>query len=192
MYVNRYHQNKAKRINVANVSSALSLFTLGWLVMAFSVSAASAQENKIDKKTAQTYITEDNIQLSAEEEAFSQSESNVALIRQIGDGNTNVINQNLSRQGGANANLASIYQDGNDNDALIIQDGSSNIGLVRQVGDRHKAEIIQDGNSLESQIIQNGQNSNVSISNSGSGPYSISIEQHAFSSNARTVTVETN
>ncbi|NVF13850.1 hypothetical protein [Vreelandella maris] len=188
MYVNRYHQNNAKRKNVANVSSALTLLTLGWLVMAFSVSA-SAQESQIDRETAQTYITEGDIQLSAEEEAFSQSESNVALIRQIGDGNTNTINQNVSRQGGAN--LASINQDGNYNDASIIQDGSNNTGLISQLGDRHKAEIIQDGNRLESQIIQNGQNSNVSISHSGSGSYGISIEQQAFSGNARSVTVET-
>lgn len=162
------------------------LFALVPVVMAFSVSVMA----QVNNEQAQTYITENEISLDSFEENFSQSRANVALIRQIGDNNTNVINQNRNSQGGAN--LASIYQDGSYNDATITQQGSGNTGLIRQVGNQHEANISQNGTDLDYQIIQDGFNSNVSISNSGSGYQGISVEQQAFSGNARSVTVETN
>ncbi|MEC4765774.1 hypothetical protein LPL18_000215 [Halomonas sp. CUBES01] len=169
-------------------TQASLFFGLVTVLMAFSVTV-SAKENQVNNEQAQMFITENSVQLDSFEEAFAQSRANVAVIRQIGDGNTNLINQGRSRQD--KANLASIVQNGNYNDAMINQKGSDNTGLIRQDGNRHEANITQIGNSLDSQIIQNGQNSNVSISHSGSGSYGISIEQQAFSGNARSVTVET-
>tara|TARA_R110001599_G_scaffold249989_2_gene449865 strand:+ start:3246 stop:3830 length:585 start_codon:yes stop_codon:yes gene_type:complete len=193
MYTNRSNSRASLRANNATVTKALSLLSIAWLAMAFSV-AATAQENpfnspQVDKQTAQTIITENELQLDAQEQAFSQSRANVALIRQIGDGNNSTINQNHNNQD--RANLASIYQKGNFNEATINQEGSSNTGLIHQHGSHHEASITQRGNQLESQINQSGLNSNVTISNSGSGYQGISVEQQAFSGNARPVTVET-
>lgn len=190
MYAIRYHSGALKRLNS---KQAFSAFTLGWLVMAFSVSV-SAEENdinspQVDRQTAQMVITENELQLDAQEQAFAQSRANVALIRQIGDGNSTVINQNRNSKG--MANLASIYQNGSFNEATINQEGSNNTGVIHQKGNSHEANITQNGNQLESQINQNGLNSNVTISHSGSGYHSISVEQQAYSGNARPVTVET-
>lgn len=192
MYATRYHSGAfLKRLNR---KQAISAFTLGWLVMAFSVSVTAQEEPvnapQVNNEQAQAYITENDIRLDSFEEAFSQSQANVALIRQIGDDNINVIDQNRNSQGGSN--LASIYQNGNSNEAMIIQEGSNNTGLIHQNGNRHEASITQDGNQLESQINQYGLDSNVSISHSGSGYHSISVEQQTYSGNARSVTVETN
>ena len=156
--------------------------------------SATAQENpfnstQVDRQTAQTIITENELQLDDQEQAFAQSRANVALIRQIGDGNSSTINQNRNSQG--RANLASIYQNGNFNEAMINQEGSNNTGFIHQNGSQHEASITQNGNQLESQINQSGLNSNVTISHSGSGYQGISVEQQAFSGNARSVTVET-
>jgi len=163
------------------------------IVMTFSVSVA-AQENQInlpqvDERKAQVVIDENNVQLDSFEEAFAQSRANVALIRQMGDSNSSIIHQNRNSEGFAN--LASIYQNGNFNEAMINQEGSNNTGLIHQTGSHHEASITQSGRQLESQINQSGLNSNVTISHSGSGYQGISVEQQAFSGNARPVTVET-
>lgn len=193
MHTKLYNPSASMRANSATVTKALSLLSIAWLAMAFSVST-TAQENQfnstqVDKQTAQTIITENELQLDAQEQAFAQSRANVALIRQIGDGNSSTINQNLNSQG--RANLASIYQNGNFNEAMINQEGSHNTGLIHQNGSQHEASITQSGDRLESQINQSGLNSNVTISHSGSGYQGISVEQQAFSGNARPVTVET-
>ncbi|MEH6640232.1 hypothetical protein [Vreelandella glaciei] len=192
MHANRYNSDASMRANSTTVAKAQSLLSIIWLVMAFSVSA-TAQENhfnspQVDKQAAQTIITENELQLDIQEQAFAQSRANVALIRQIGDGNSSTINQNLNSQG--RANLASIYQYGNFNEAMINQEGSKNTGLIHQNGSRHDAVITQSGHQLEAQINQSGLNSNVTISHSGSGYQGISVEQQAFSGNARPVTVE--
>jgi len=193
MYTNITNSSASICAGSATVAKALSLLSIAWLAMTFSVSV-TAQENQfnspqVDKQTAQTIITENELQLDDQEQAFAQSRANVALIRQIGDGNNSIINQNLNRQG--YANLASIYQHGNFNEATINQEGSNNTGFIHQHGSHHEASITQRGNQLESQINQSGLNSNVTISNSGSGYQGISVEQQAFSGNARPVTVET-
>lgn len=193
MCVHRYNSSASMNANSATITKALSLLSIAWLAMASSTSA-TAQENpfnstQVDKQTAQTIITENELQLDAQEQAFAQSRANVALIRQIGDGNNSTINQNYNNQD--RANLASIYQKGNFNEATINQEGSSNTGLIHQHGSHHEASITQRGNQLESQINQYGSDSNVTISHSGSGYQGISIEQQAFSGNARSVTVET-
>nr|WP_246638300.1 hypothetical protein [Halomonas neptunia] len=162
------------------------------MVLSLSTSV-SAEENsfnapQIDERKAQVVINENNVQLDSFEEAFAQSRANVALIRQIGDENNSTINQNLNSHG--RANLASVYQNGNFNEAIINQEGSNNTGLIHQNGSRHEASITQSGNQLESQINQYGFDSNITISHSGSGYQGISVEQQAFSGNARSVTVE--
>ncbi|MBF56956.1 MAG: hypothetical protein CME80_04425 [Halomonas sp.] len=175
-------------------TEASLLITLVPVLMVLSLSTSvSAEENsfnapQIDERKAQVVINENNVQLDSFEEAFAQSRANVALIRQIGDENNSTINQNLNSHG--RANLASVYQNGNFNEAIINQEGSNNTGLIHQNGSRHEASITQSGNQLESQINQYGFDSNITISHSGSGYQGISVEQQAFSGNARSVTVE--
>lgn len=186
MNTKRVYSIASQRGITSRGTQASLLSALAPVAMAFSVSVAA----QVNNEQAQTYITENEIRLDSFEEAFSQSQANVALIRQIGDNNTNVINQNRNNQG--SANLASIYQYGSNNDATITQEGTNNTGLIHQNGSHHEASITQNGNQLESQINQSGLNSNVTISHSGSGYHDIIVEQQAFSGNARSVTVETN
>jgi minor curlin subunit len=190
MYAIRYHSGALKRLNS---KQAFSAFTLGWLVMAFSVSV-SAEENdvnspQVDRQTAQMVITENELQLDAQEQAFAQSRANVALIRQMGDRNSTVINQNRNSRG--MANLASIHQNGNFNDATINQEGSNNIGLVQQIGNRLEASITQNGNQYEAQVNQYGLEGKVNVSQSGSGYRTLTVEQLSSSGAGATAAIVT-
>ncbi|MWJ29204.1 hypothetical protein GPM19_13545 [Halomonas sp. ZH2S] len=193
MYNKQHCPGASQRTNASKVTQAISLCTLGWVVMAFSLSASAEKQtlmsSGVDDKTAQTFITESEVSLPSEIR-FSDSRANVALIKQIGDGNTNVINQNRNSVG--RANMASIYQRGNANEATITQEGSNNIGLVNQQGNRLEANITQNGNQFESQVQQSGLGGKVNVSQSGSGYRTLTVEQLSPSGAGATATIVTN
>ncbi|SHM24884.1 hypothetical protein [Vreelandella subglaciescola] len=121
----------------------------------------------------------------------NQLAGNASVIQQVGDNNSGSVSQ--SRAAGYQmGNLAYIYQNGRNNNASIDQQGGNNIGVVSQVGDDHSATISQTGNSLSlrADVSQVGFKSDVSLSQSGSGSRSISVEQQNYSGNARPVTID--
>ncbi len=193
MYIKQHCPSALKRANASKVTQAISLCTLGWLAMAFSLSVSAEEQSLIspgvDDKSAQTFITETEVSLINEVQ-FSDNRANVALIKQIGDGNTSVINQNRNTVG--RANMASIHQNGNFNEATITQEGSNNIGLVNQQGNRLEANITQHGNQFESQVNQYGLEGKVKVSQSGSGYRTLTVEQMSSSGAGATATVVTN
>ncbi|CAM3883498.1 hypothetical protein VRRI112168_04855 [Vreelandella rituensis] len=193
MHTRQHCPGASKRANASKVTQAISLCTLGWVAMAFSLSVSAEEQSLIypgvDDKTAQTFITETEVTLP-NEIRFSDRRANVALIKQIGDGNTNVITQNRNTVG--RANMASIYQNGNFNEATITQEGSNNIGLVNQQGNRLEANITQNGNQFESQVNQYGLEGKVNVSQSGSGYRTLTVEQLSSSGAGTTATIVTN
>jgi len=123
---------------------------------------------------------------------FNQLAGNTSVIQQVGVNNSGTVVQ--SRAAGYQmGNFAYIYQNGRSNSASIDQQGGNNIGLVEQVGDDHSAVISQAGNSLslKADVSQFGFQSDISLSQSGSGSRSISVEQQNYSGNARPVTIDT-
>lgn len=123
---------------------------------------------------------------------LNQLAGNASVIQQVGDNNSGRVMQ--SRTAGYQmGNLAYIYQNGRGNSANIDQQGGNNIGVVSQIGDDHSADIRQTGNSLSirANIYQIGFKSDISLSQSGSGSRSISVEQQNYSGNARPVTIDT-
>lgn len=122
---------------------------------------------------------------------LNQLAGNTSVIQQVGDNNNGSIRQTRAA-GYQMGNVAYIYQDGRGNSASIDQQGGNNIGLVSQVGDDHSATISQTGNSLSlrADVYQVGFKSDVSLSQSGSGSRSISVEQQNYSGNARPVTID--
>lgn len=123
---------------------------------------------------------------------LNQLSGNASVIQQVGDNNSGNVIQ--SRAAGYQmGNLAYIYQNGRGNSASIDQQGGNNIGVVSQIGDDHSADIRQTGNSLSirADVYQVGFKSDISLSQSGSGSRSISVEQQNYSGNARPVTIDT-
>lgn len=140
-----------------------------------------------------TTISADNsrVEQFSKQVAAQHDQGNYNIIAQIGNNNRTHVSQSASYQAG---NFSSIYQLGNYNSATVNQTGGNNISNVSQVGRNHKVDITQSGNAsreLNSYVRQLGNWSDVQISQSGSGYRGISVEQQAFSSNARPVTVET-
>lgn len=192
MSIQHHNPDPLKSVTALNISQAVSLFTLVCVAMMFSVSAA-AEENLVtgditEDKSVSTYIKSEE-SLLKDEIGLSENNGNVSIIRQIGDGNNSIINQNRTIQG--SANYASIDQSGDFNKAYINQEGSQNIGLIYQDGNRHEANITQTGNQFESQVSQYGLDGEVNISQSGSGYRSVIVEQQSYSGNAKPVTIDT-
>lgn len=119
--------------------------------------------------------------------------SNVSIISQSGNDNQASVTQSRSASYQM-GNIAYIYQDGYNNQASISQNNGANIGLVKQIGSNHIANISQTGGQFEikAQVNQFGRNSDIALSQSGSGLRSISVEQQNYSGNARPVTIDTN
>ncbi|PCF96284.1 hypothetical protein [Vreelandella nigrificans] len=119
-------------------------------------------------------------------------QGNVSIIEQQGHNNQASIAQSRSAHYQF-SNFSKIYQYGNNNQAVVIQDNGNNISVIWQVGDSQTANILQQGNnlSLRADIYQIGFNGYVTISQSGSGQRSVSVQQQNYSSYSRPVTIDT-
>lgn len=119
-------------------------------------------------------------------------QGNYSIIQQIGNNNRTNVTQSYSASY-QTGNFSRINQRGDWNTANIEQVGGNNAGVILQKGNHHTADVFQSGNDqqLETYVTQLGQRSDVQVSQSGSGYRSISVEQRAYSGNARPVTVET-
>ncbi|AQU84490.1 MULTISPECIES: hypothetical protein [unclassified Halomonas] len=119
-------------------------------------------------------------------------QGNVSIIEQQGHNNHASIAQSRSAHYQL-SNFSKIYQYGNNNQAAIIQNNGNNVGVIWQVGDNQTANISQQGNnfSLRADIYQIGFNGDVTISQSGSGQRSVSVQQQNYSSYSRPVTIDT-
>lgn len=138
-------------------------------------------------------INADNsrVEQFSKQTAAQSSQGNYSIIAQIGNNNRTIVSQSGSYQAG---NFSSIYQLGNYNTAAVNQAGGNNVSNISQIGRNHNVNITQSGGTsreLNSSVRQLGNRSDIQISQSGSGYRGISVEQQAFSSNARPVTVET-
>ncbi|MBT2787642.1 MULTISPECIES: hypothetical protein [unclassified Halomonas] len=119
-------------------------------------------------------------------------QGNVSIIQQQGYNNqANVTQSRSSRY--QFANFSHINQRGNNNQANITQSNGNNVGVIWQVGNDNAANISQQGNnsSFRADIHQLGISGDISISQSGSGQRSISVEQQNYSGNARPVAIDT-
>lgn len=127
----------------------------------------------------------------SKQSAAQHNYTNYSVIAQIGNNNSTHVSQSASYQAG---NFSNIYQLGNYNSANVNQTGGNNVSNIMQQGFNHKADVTQLGGAsreLNSYVRQSGNSSDVQISQSGSGYRGISVEQQAFSTYARPVTVET-
>tara|TARA_R110002020_G_scaffold74722_3_gene190911 strand:+ start:7738 stop:8289 length:552 start_codon:yes stop_codon:yes gene_type:complete len=122
----------------------------------------------------------------------SVSQGNVSIIQQQGYNNQASVTQSRSSRYQF-ANFSHINQRGNNNQANITQNNGNNVGLIWQVGNDNTANISQQGNtfSFRADIHQLGVSGDISISQSGSGQRSISVEQQNYSGNARPVAIDT-
>lgn len=119
-------------------------------------------------------------------------QGNVSIIQQQGNDNQASVLQSRSVNYQL-ANFSKINQRGNNNQATIQQYSGNNIGVIWQQGDNHTANISQQGNnfSLRADIYQLGFSGDVTISQSGSGLRSVSVQQQNYSGNTRLVTIDT-
>ncbi|MGP5310285.1 hypothetical protein [Vreelandella alkaliphila] len=150
------------------------LLMIGLLVTNMMVAQA-------DKPRIAQYVNEINT-------TFLQS--NISVIEQQGNSNKASVIQSHSGSYQL-GNLAHIHQLGNNNEASIHQSNNSNIGIILQAGNDHSADIVQTGNNFQAKIDQFGFNSDISLSQSGSGLRSISVEQQNLSGYARPITIDT-
>lgn len=169
--------SEGNNMKLKNTSTKRSIQAVTLLIAALSVSfSVSADNNRVEQFT---------------KKANQHSQGNYSIIAQIGNHNRTNVSQSASYQAG---NFSSIYQVGNANAATITQAGGNNVSNVFQQGNNHQVDITQSGSAsreLNTYVRQLGNQSDIQISQSGSGYRGISVEQQAFSSNARAVTVET-
>ncbi|WP_447530466.1 hypothetical protein [Vreelandella sp. TE19] len=145
-----------------------------------------------------TYSAAVNAQAQSRVEQYAKTsqapvyKENYSIIRQNGHHNRTAVTQSYSAQY-QHGNFSNIRQTGNFNTASITQAGGNNAGVILQNGDRHLATINQSYGvqGLQAFVSQTGHQSDIEISQSGSGYRSVSVEQQAFSGNARPVIVET-
>lgn len=125
-------------------------------------------------------------------ELMSNQTGNLSIIRQIGNNNRTHISQSYSSSY-QTGNFSRVNQIGDWNKANIQQAGGNNLSVIIQSGNYHTANVTQFGKEqqLETFVTQLGQRSDVQVNQSGSGYRGISVEQRAYSGNARPVTVET-
>lgn len=162
------------------------------MVSAISLIVAGACINPVNASDLESVFESGRVLQYANSIASSKFQGNTSIIQQIGDNNQASVVQSRS----ANyqlGNFAHIYQRGNQNRASIQQESGNNIGIVWQVGNNHIANIEQLGNSfsLQANIRQIGFSSDITLSQSGSGLHSISVEQQNFSGQARPVAIDT-
>lgn len=165
------------------------LFTLliGYLLITLPISADENELILMEKARITQYIEETKNMIGSHADTV-----NASVIKQIGnDNNASIVqSQSASYQAG---NFAFVYQHGNQNNGAISQHGGNHSAVIWQKGNNHNAAINQQSSSvaLSADIRQFGALSDISISQSGSGQQSISIEQHAYSGSAPPVIVET-
>lgn len=162
------------------------------MVGAITLSISSAVTNPVYANNFDDLYESGRVLQYANSIALNRFQGNTSIIQQIGDNNQASVVQSRS----ANyqlGNFAHIYQRGNQNQASIQQENGSNIGIIWQVGNNNVANIEQLGNSfsLNANIHQIGFNSDITLSQSGSGLRSISVEQQNFSGHARPVAIDT-
>ena len=168
-----------------------------WLLLAFllslilviTISSVSADDNSLIEKARITqYIEETRNLVSSNIDTI-----NASVIQQTGNNNNASIMQSYSASF-QTGNFALIRQKGNGNIGTISQHGGNNAAVIWQVGSNHIASVNQQNENatlaLNADIRQFGIASDIHITQSGSGPRSISIEHQAYSGNALPVTVE--
>ncbi|MFG6668144.1 hypothetical protein ACGK9R_13710 [Halomonas sp. HNIBRBA4712] len=170
-----FSAGEARATQAVPMALALSLMAL---TLALSPAANAAQDHRVEQ-----YVHSIQTPMSA---------ANVSVISQVGNDNRVSVSQSYSAQY-QRGNFSSIRQIGNGNEASITQIGGNNVSQVAQNGNGHIVSIVQDfgHQGAEAFVNQSGQQSNIAISQSGSGYRSISVEQQSFSGSALPVTVDT-
>ncbi len=177
------HSNHLNRLGAHKMNK---IFPVLPFALASMVSLHVAADN------TNVYNSQNRVEQFIENSRIS-SPANVSIIEQIGNDNSAEVSQSRSSRYQAN-NLAYIYQNGNRNNGEIHQLSGNNVGFILQFGNDHSAIIEQRSHGRginHSSVVQTGFNSDITLSQSGSGYRSITVEQQAFSGNARPVTVET-
>tara|TARA_B100000929_G_scaffold126172_1_gene100041 strand:- start:1063 stop:1665 length:603 start_codon:yes stop_codon:yes gene_type:complete len=177
------HSNHLNRLGAHKMNK---IFPVLPFALASMVSLHVAADN------THVYNSQNRVEQFIENSRIS-SPANVSIIEQIGNDNSAEVSQSRSSRYQAN-NLAYIYQNGNRNNGAIHQLSGNNVGFILQFGNDHNAIIEQRSHGRginHSSVVQTGFNSDITLSQSGSGYRSITVEQQAFSGNARPVTVET-
>ena len=82
--------------------------------------------------------------------------NNNAIIDQIGNRNTSIVNQ--IHAGGLDPNIVNVTQAGNNNDSEINQTGAGNTSSINQDGNNNHYKVVVTGNDNNSNVIQNGNN----------------------------------
>ncbi|MGO2008964.1 hypothetical protein [Vreelandella alkaliphila] len=179
------HYSYLLKTTITNRIRCSAAITVATTLLTFS-SVLQANENESDLFNRSSRVT----QFAAINNA--ELNSNLSIIRQQGNNNKARVAQSRSVSYQL-SNFAYIDQIGNGNQASIMQSNGNNTGIIWQVGDDNTASINQQGNSssFKADIYQNGFKGDVSISQSGSGLRSVSVQQQNLSGNARPVTIDT-
>lgn len=129
----------------------------------------------------------------AESQDTSHLKGNVSIIQQQGQNNSASVVQSRSASYQFK-NFAYIKQSGYNNQANLTQHNGNNIGVIVQQGHNHSVTATQEGNSLGVALnaIQIGFNSNLMISQSGSGLRDVNVHQQNYSGTSRPVTIDIN
>ena len=166
-----------------SVASCMAL-VMGVLLTSLNPEA-SANDQFIDSMSRVTQYVES--------QDVSHLKGNVSIIQQQGTSNSASVVQSRS----ANyqfKNFAYIKQSGYNNQANLIQHNGNNIGVIVQQGYNNSVTAIQEGNSVGVALnaIQIGFNSNLMISQSGSGLRDVNVHQQNYSGTSRPVTIDIN
>ncbi|GGW69037.1 MULTISPECIES: hypothetical protein [Halomonadaceae] len=170
-----------KPFAASHTSNKTRLLKIAASSLVAAMVSISASANAADQRIEQYFNSVDTAR-----------QGNYSIIEQVGNNNQAMVSQSYSASY-QRGNFSRITQLGNRNIAVMEQRGGNNFGVVFQQGNHHKAHLTQAGNqqSLEAYINQVGHQSDIQVSQSGSGYRSISVEQQAYSSTLRPVTVET-
>lgn len=128
-----------------------------------------------------------------ESQDTSHLKGNVSVIQQQGQNNSASVVQSRSSSYQFK-NFAYIKQNGYNNQANLTQHNGNNIGVIVQQGHNHRVTATQEGNSFGVALnaVQIGFNSNLMISQSGSGLRDVNVHQQNYSGTSRPVTIDIN
>lgn len=166
-----------------SVASCTAL-VMGVLLTSLNLDA-SANDQFIDSMSRVTqYVESQNV---------SHLKGNVSIIQQQGQNNSASVVQSRSSSYQFK-NFAYIKQNGYNNQAILTQHNGNNIGVIIQQGHNHSVTATQSGNSFGVGLnaIQIGFNSNLMISQSGSGLRDVNVHQQNYSGTSRPVTIDIN
>lgn len=181
--MNKYYGHILTKRIFKWISVALILL----ITLVITVPSISANDsNLVERARITQYIEQTKNLISSDINTV-----NASVIQQIGNDNhaSTIQSNSASYQAG---NFALIYQNGNQNKGAISQHGGNHTAVIWQKGNNHNASIHQQSNhhALSADIRQFGALSDIHITQSGSGPRSISIEHQAYSGSALPVIVE--